>query len=178
MLVLRDIEELSTQEVADMLSMTQTAVKVRLHRARQALSTLLRREFAPRAVTSSRFHHRSGRTCRSIPSRFRTRTSCLAPSRVERWAPAVPGYWLDTYRQRARTLGSSASQPFDARAMAALGISVVCSTEESRHVPSTGPLVVAANHPHGLLDGLALLQVIRHTPRRAYADQPRVVAGS
>ena len=51
-LVLRDIEELSTQEVADMLSMTQTAVKVRLHRARQALSTLLRREFAPRAVTS------------------------------------------------------------------------------------------------------------------------------
>jgi len=51
-LVLRDIEEMSTQEVADALSMTQTAVKVRLHRARQALSTLLRREFAPPAVTS------------------------------------------------------------------------------------------------------------------------------
>ena len=51
-LLLRDIEELSTQEVADALSMTQTAVKVRLHRARQALSTILRREFAPRAVTS------------------------------------------------------------------------------------------------------------------------------
>jgi RNA polymerase sigma-70 factor (ECF subfamily) len=51
-LVLRDIEELSTQEVAAALSMTQTAVKVRLHRARQALSTLLRREFAPRSVTS------------------------------------------------------------------------------------------------------------------------------
>jgi RNA polymerase sigma-70 factor (ECF subfamily) len=51
-LVLRDIEELSTQEVAEMLSMTQTAVKVRLHRARQALSTLLRKEFAQPAVTS------------------------------------------------------------------------------------------------------------------------------
>src|SRR5262245_43449692 len=46
-LLLRDIEELSTQEVATMLSMTTTAVKVRLHRARQALATLLRREYAP-----------------------------------------------------------------------------------------------------------------------------------
>ena len=51
-LMLRDIEELSTQEVAGMLSMTQTAVKVRLHRARQALSTLLRREYAKPSVTS------------------------------------------------------------------------------------------------------------------------------
>ena len=45
-LVLRDIEELSTQEVAGMLGMTPTAVKVRLHRARQALSTLLRATYA------------------------------------------------------------------------------------------------------------------------------------
>ena len=45
-LILRDIEELSTGEVARLLAMTPTAVKVRLHRARQALSTLLRREFA------------------------------------------------------------------------------------------------------------------------------------
>jgi RNA polymerase sigma-70 factor (ECF subfamily) len=45
-LLLRDIEELPTDEVARMLSATPTAVKVRLHRARQALSALLRREFA------------------------------------------------------------------------------------------------------------------------------------
>ena len=45
-LMLRDIEELSTDEAARMLAITPTAVKVRLHRARQALSTLLRREFA------------------------------------------------------------------------------------------------------------------------------------
>lgn len=48
-LLLRDIEELSTREAADRLEMTETAVKVRLHRARQALSTLLRREYAPSA---------------------------------------------------------------------------------------------------------------------------------
>jgi len=59
-LVLRDIEELSTQEVADSLSMTAAAVKVRLHRARQALSTLLRKEYAP-AVTWSRLQHPTGR---------------------------------------------------------------------------------------------------------------------
>jgi RNA polymerase sigma-70 factor, ECF subfamily len=45
-LLLRDIEERSTQDVAETLSMTPTAVKVRLHRARQALSTLLRKEYA------------------------------------------------------------------------------------------------------------------------------------
>jgi RNA polymerase sigma-70 factor (ECF subfamily) len=45
-LLLRDIEERPTQEVADMLATTPVAVKVRLHRARQALSTLVRREYA------------------------------------------------------------------------------------------------------------------------------------
>ena len=50
-LILRDIEEMSTQEVADLLEITPSAVKVRLHRARQALFTLLRRHFqAPLAT--------------------------------------------------------------------------------------------------------------------------------
>ena len=49
-LMLRDIEELSTEDVATLLAATPNAVKVRLHRARQALSTLLRREFAAGAV--------------------------------------------------------------------------------------------------------------------------------
>lgn len=40
-LVMRDIEELSTEETADMLNVTPGVVKTRLHRARQALRTLL-----------------------------------------------------------------------------------------------------------------------------------------
>ena len=40
-LLLRDIEELSTEETARVLGVTPNAVKVRLHRARQALRTLL-----------------------------------------------------------------------------------------------------------------------------------------
>jgi len=47
-LILRDIEELSTQAVATQLGMTRTAVKMRLHRARQALRTLLDPLFAAR----------------------------------------------------------------------------------------------------------------------------------
>ena len=52
-LMLRDIDERSTDEVAELLMISPGAVKVRLHRARQALSTLLRQEIGPlgRTVT-------------------------------------------------------------------------------------------------------------------------------
>jgi RNA polymerase sigma-70 factor, ECF subfamily len=44
-LMLRDIEEKDTAEAAEILGTTSNVVKVRLHRARQALRTLLDREF-------------------------------------------------------------------------------------------------------------------------------------
>ena len=44
-LVLRDIEGLDTQETAKLLETTPNAVKIRLHRARQALRTLLAPHF-------------------------------------------------------------------------------------------------------------------------------------
>jgi RNA polymerase sigma-70 factor (ECF subfamily) len=44
-LVLRDIEERDTAEAAEILGTSSNVVKVRLHRARQALRTLLDREF-------------------------------------------------------------------------------------------------------------------------------------
>jgi RNA polymerase sigma-70 factor, ECF subfamily len=43
-LILRDIEELKTVEAAEMLAVTPNAAKIRLHRARQALKTLIERE--------------------------------------------------------------------------------------------------------------------------------------
>jgi RNA polymerase sigma-70 factor (ECF subfamily) len=42
---MRDIEDISTGEVAAMLGVTPNAVKIRLHRARQALTMLLREQF-------------------------------------------------------------------------------------------------------------------------------------
>lgn len=44
-LILRDIEELDTAETAELLELTPGTVKVRLHRARQALRNLLEHEF-------------------------------------------------------------------------------------------------------------------------------------
>ena len=44
-LLLRDIEELSTEEAARLLGVTENAVKIRLHRARQALRGLLEPHF-------------------------------------------------------------------------------------------------------------------------------------
>jgi RNA polymerase sigma-70 factor (ECF subfamily) len=45
-LVLRDIEGLDTEETASMLGLTVNATKIRLHRARQALRTMLAPHFA------------------------------------------------------------------------------------------------------------------------------------
>ena len=45
-LMMRDIDDLSTREVADALGITENAVKLRLHRARQALATLIKRRLA------------------------------------------------------------------------------------------------------------------------------------
>jgi RNA polymerase sigma-70 factor (ECF subfamily) len=44
-LLLRDIEEISTEDAARFLGVTENAVKIRLHRARQALRTLLEPHF-------------------------------------------------------------------------------------------------------------------------------------
>ncbi|MGE0812653.1 MAG: sigma-70 family RNA polymerase sigma factor [Vicinamibacterales bacterium] len=43
--LLRDIEELSSEEVAQAMGLTPNAVKIRLHRARQALMTLVRARY-------------------------------------------------------------------------------------------------------------------------------------
>jgi RNA polymerase sigma factor (sigma-70 family) len=43
-IVLRDLQELSTGETASVLGITENAVKIRLHRAHQALRTLLVRQ--------------------------------------------------------------------------------------------------------------------------------------
>jgi RNA polymerase sigma-70 factor, ECF subfamily len=48
-LLLRDIEEMSTPEAADALGITENAVKIRLHRARQALRALIDQRLRPAA---------------------------------------------------------------------------------------------------------------------------------
>ena len=45
-LMLRDIEEVDTARAAELLGVTANAVKIKLHRARQALARLLETEFS------------------------------------------------------------------------------------------------------------------------------------
>jgi RNA polymerase sigma-70 factor (ECF subfamily) len=45
-LLMRDIEELDSQEAAEILAITPNAAKIRLHRARQALKTLIENELS------------------------------------------------------------------------------------------------------------------------------------
>jgi RNA polymerase sigma-70 factor (ECF subfamily) len=51
-LLLRDIDELSTEEAADALGVNANTVKIRLHRARQALLKLLKPELDGRPVSA------------------------------------------------------------------------------------------------------------------------------
>jgi RNA polymerase sigma factor (sigma-70 family) len=67
-LILRDIEELTTEEAASALGMTRTAVKVRLHRARQALATLLRKQYAKPTVGIKRRSEGSMQAVRTQPT--------------------------------------------------------------------------------------------------------------
>jgi RNA polymerase sigma-70 factor (ECF subfamily) len=61
-LILRDIEELDTDEAADRLGITPNAAKVRLHRARQALRTLLVRELGDEPADVARAVGRDARS--------------------------------------------------------------------------------------------------------------------
>jgi RNA polymerase sigma-70 factor (ECF subfamily) len=52
-LLLRDIEELNTPETATVMGISENAVKIRLHRARQALRALLDERFRPPASSAA-----------------------------------------------------------------------------------------------------------------------------
>ncbi|HYT68726.1 MAG TPA: sigma-70 family RNA polymerase sigma factor [Vicinamibacterales bacterium] len=67
-LMLRDIEEMSTEEAALQLGITPNAVKIRLHRARQALSTILRRSMEGNTVAAPGIQRTTCRTHPVVPT--------------------------------------------------------------------------------------------------------------
>jgi putative hemolysin len=69
---------------------------------------------------------------------------------------------LRTFRVLYEQLPENSSDTFAQHALRILNIDANCSTEELTHVPRQGPLIVAANHPHGALDGLLLVALLRH----------------
>jgi len=79
----------------------------------------------------------------------------LLPPAIRRLAPALDGLTGLAALQRLYRAHAGGSY-FPADALRTLGIEVLASDEEIDSVPVTGPLIVIANHPHGLADGLAL----------------------
>jgi len=61
--------------------------------------------------------------------------------------------YRDTHQGPADTFGD--------RVLDALGIAIATDQQALHSIPDSGPLVVAANHPHGALDGLALAALLR-----------------
>jgi putative hemolysin len=56
--------------------------------------------------------------------------------------------------------GAPLGQPFWPKALKTMGIEVQTPPEEVAHIPPAGPLVVVSNHPHGLVDGMVLAELI------------------
>lgn len=57
------------------------------------------------------------------------------------------------------------SGSFEARALDVLGIDFQIDTTPNAGIPESGPLIVAANHPTGIADGLVLMEAVRGTRR-------------
>ena len=67
---------------------------------------------------------------------------------------------LRTYRALYEQAQSNRDARFECRALKALDVEPRVSDSELGMIPARGPLLVASNHPHGVLDGLLLASIV------------------
>ena len=68
-------------------------------------------------------------------------------------------YLLRKVRQFEK-MGIPVGQPFWKQALDLLGINLLTKQSEISKIPKEGSLVITANHPHGLVDGMVLAELI------------------
>ena len=78
--------------------------------------------------------------------------------RVIEWATAKVTL-LRLIRQFERS-GAPFGSPFWPKALRQMGIRIDTPPNEIANIPATGPVVVVANHPHGLVDGMVLAEMV------------------
>lgn len=62
--------------------------------------------------------------------------------------------------RRFESMGVPFGQGFWAQALSVMGIELTTPPDEIARIPATGPLVITANHPHGLVDGMVLAELV------------------
>ncbi|MCT4554396.1 MAG: lysophospholipid acyltransferase family protein [Pelagimonas sp.] len=62
--------------------------------------------------------------------------------------------------RRFERMGAAEGQAFWSQALGIMGITLRTPAEQIAHIPASGPVIIVANHPHGLVDGMVLAELI------------------
>jgi putative hemolysin len=68
---------------------------------------------------------------------------------------------LPALRDAYAAVATTPGETFEERVLGTLGVRFGIDAGEKTRIPATGPLIVAANHPTGALDGIVLTEVVR-----------------
>jgi RNA polymerase sigma-70 factor (ECF subfamily) len=135
-LVMRDIEELSTREAADLLGATENAVKLRLHRARQALAVIIKQRLAVSAAP---------RQTATAPAASATTASTTAASATAASATAASATAASATAASATAASATAAQARPAAGAAEGGGPARFSVPAPAAATWTGPFAAPAS---------------------------------